>query len=72
MMRAVNEHSQLEHPEAPTLFLEFHGTPRSVEEDARYVAELAAEHGGEDFAWAARTEERNRLWQARHNGAACP
>ena len=67
MMRAVNEHSQLENPEAPTLFLEFHGTPASVEEDARAVAELARERGGGDFAWASRTEDRNRLWRARHN-----
>jgi D-lactate dehydrogenase (cytochrome) len=67
MMRAVNEHSQLDHPEAPTLFLEFHGTPPGVEEDARYVAELARERGGGDFAWASRTEDRNRLWRARHN-----
>src|SRR5918999_1237610 len=67
MMQAVNEHSQLEHPEAPTLFLEFHGTAAGVEEEACYVAELAREHGGGDFAWASRTEERNRLWRARHN-----
>ena len=67
MMRAVNEHAQLDHPEAPTLFLEFHGTPASVEEDARGVAELAREHGGGDFEWASRTEDRNRLWRARHN-----
>jgi D-lactate dehydrogenase (cytochrome) len=67
MMRAVNAHAQLDHAEAPTLFLEFHGTPASVEEDARYVAELAREHGGGDFEWASRTEDRNRLWRARHN-----
>jgi D-lactate dehydrogenase (cytochrome) len=67
MMRAVNEHSGLDHPEAPTLFLEFQGTPAGVEEDARYVAELARERGGGDFAWASRTEDRNRLWRARHN-----
>jgi D-lactate dehydrogenase (cytochrome) len=67
MMRAVNAHSQLDQPEAPTLFLEFHGTPASVEEDARFVSELANERGGGDFAWASRTEERNRLWRARHN-----
>jgi D-lactate dehydrogenase (cytochrome) len=67
MIRAVNEHSGLEQPEAPTLFLEFHGSPAAVEEDARYVAELAHEHGGGDFAWTTRTEERNRLWRARHN-----
>jgi D-lactate dehydrogenase (cytochrome) len=67
MMRAVNAHSQLANPEAPTLFLEFHGTPASVEEDARGVAEIAREHGGGDFEWASRTEDRNRLWRARHN-----
>jgi D-lactate dehydrogenase (cytochrome) len=47
--------------------LEFQGTPAGVEEDARYVAELARERGGGDFAWASRTEDRNRLWRARHN-----
>jgi D-lactate dehydrogenase (cytochrome) len=67
LIRAVNEHSELDHPVAPTLFLEFHGTPASVEEDARYVAELAGERGGSDFTWASRTDDRNRLWRARHN-----
>jgi D-lactate dehydrogenase (cytochrome) len=67
MMRAVNAHAELDHPETPTLFLEFHGTEGGVEEDAKAVAELAREHGGSDFAWASRTEERNRLWRARHN-----
>lgn len=66
-MRAVNEHAQLEHAEAPTLFFEFHGSPAGVEEDARYVSELAHEHGGGDFAWAVLAEDRNRLWRARHN-----
>ena len=67
MMRAVNAHAELEHPETPTLFLEFHGTPAGVEEDARYVEELARERGGGDFAWATKTEDRSRLWRARHN-----
>jgi D-lactate dehydrogenase (cytochrome) len=67
MMRAVNAHAGLDHPEAPTLFLEFHGTPAGVEEDARYVEELARERGGGDFAWATRTDDRARLWRARHN-----
>jgi D-lactate dehydrogenase (cytochrome) len=67
MMRAINAHAELGRPEAPTLFLEFHGSPAGVEEDARYVEELARGHGGGDFAWAARTEDRARLWRARHN-----
>jgi D-lactate dehydrogenase (cytochrome) len=53
-MRAVNAHAQLEHAEAPTLFLEFHGSPGGVEEDARYVEELARENGGGDFEWSVR------------------
>ncbi len=67
MMAAVNAHAGLEHAEAPTLFLEFHGSPAGVEEDARYVEELAREQGGGDFAWATRSEDRSRLWRARHN-----
>ena len=67
MMGAVNEHSGLDHAVAPTLFLEFHGSPAGVEEDARYVEELARGHGGGDFTWATRTDERGRLWRARHN-----
>ena len=66
-MRAVNAHAQLEHAEAPTLFLEFHGSPGGVEEDARYVEELVRENGGGAFEWSLRAEDRNRLWRARHN-----
>jgi D-lactate dehydrogenase (cytochrome) len=66
-MRAVNAHAQLEHAEAPTLFLEFHGSPVGVEEDARYVEELARGSGGGDFEWSVRPDDRNRLWRARHN-----
>jgi D-lactate dehydrogenase (cytochrome) len=66
-MRAVNAHAQLDHAEAPTLFLEFHGSPAGVEEDARYVEELARAHSGDDFTWATRQEDRSRLWRARHN-----
>jgi len=67
MMGAVNAHAGLDHAEAPTLFLEFHGSPSEVEDDARYVEELAREHGGGDFAWSVRAEDRSRLWRARHN-----
>ena len=67
MMRAVNLHSELGRAETPTLFLEFHGSPAGVEEDARYVEGLARENGGGDFSWSARNEDRSRLWRARHN-----
>jgi D-lactate dehydrogenase (cytochrome) len=66
-MTAINRFSKLSMREAPTLFFEFHGSPAGVEEPAKIVQELAAEHGGLDFEWATRGEDRSRLWQARHD-----
>jgi D-lactate dehydrogenase (cytochrome) len=64
---AVNKYSKLGLREAPTLWYEFHGTPSGVEEQAKQMQEIAREHGGLDFEWATRPEERSRLWQARHD-----
>lgn len=51
----------------PTLFYEFHGSEAGVREQAEAAMAIAAEHGGTDFQWATRPEDRNRLWQARHD-----
>ncbi len=51
----------------PLLLFEFHGSPASVEEQARTVEAIAAEHGGQGFQWATKPEDRTRLWEARHN-----
>ncbi len=67
-MKAINAYSKTGYRELPTLFLEFHGTQAGVEEQARLVQEIAREHGGMDFEWATRAEDRNRLWAARHQG----
>jgi len=64
---ASNRFSKLDYKVAPTLFFEFHGTQAGVAEQAEMVRAIAGEHGGEDFQWASRTEDRNRLWQARHD-----
>jgi D-lactate dehydrogenase (cytochrome) len=65
---AVNRYAKLDYPVQPTLFFEFHGTSeRSVTEHAQLVQEVAAEQGGTQFAWATTTEDRARLWHARHN-----
>lgn len=67
-MDAVNRHSGLALPVAPTLFLEFHGASgRNVEEQAEMVKEIASEHGGLGFQWATEPDERARLWKARHD-----
>jgi D-lactate dehydrogenase (cytochrome) len=65
---AVNRYVKHDHPVQPTLFFEFHGTSdRSVAEHAQLVQEIAAEHGGTAFTWATTTEDRAKLWHARHN-----
>ena len=66
-MDAVIRFAALDYEAKPTLFFEFHGTETGVREQAETVQAIAAEHGGSDFRWAVRTEDRNRLWQARHD-----
>jgi D-lactate dehydrogenase (cytochrome) len=65
---AVNKYSKLDYPLRPTLFFEFHGTSAaSVAEHSQLVQEIAAENGGTDFRWATTTEDRSKLWRARHD-----
>ena len=67
-LRVVNAYSKTNYPLAPTLFFEFHGTSEVVVEDQiRSVEEIAREHGAQGFKWASSLEDRNTLWQARHN-----
>jgi len=66
-IRNVNIHDGLSLQEAPTLLFEFHGSPKSVEEDAATVQELVKEFNGTNFEWTSDEGERRKLWQARHN-----
>jgi len=66
-IRAVNEADQLSMQEKPHIFFEFHGTEDWVREQAMLTQEIATDLGGEDFHWSTKPEERNRLWNARHN-----
>ncbi len=66
-MEAINRYSKLDYPAQPTLFFEFHGSEQGVVEQAEAVGAIAAEKGGGGFQWATRPEDRNRLWQARHD-----
>jgi D-lactate dehydrogenase (cytochrome) len=66
-MAAINSYSKLNHKVAPTLFFEFHGTTAGVAEQAETVKAIAGEYGGNDFRWATTSEERSKLWQARHD-----
>jgi len=61
-------YSKLENLESkPTLFYEFHGTEISNKESIQTVEEISKNNNGSDFKWAENTEDRNKLWKARHN-----
>ena len=66
-VKAVNSYSDSDLPVKPHLLLEFHGTESGVAEQAETFGLIAAEHGGMDFQWATRTEDRKALWAMRHN-----
>jgi D-lactate dehydrogenase (cytochrome) len=66
-IKAINAYSKLMLAEAPTLFVEFHGTEAGVAEQAEMFASIAADHGAGRFEWATQEEDRSKLWQARHD-----
>lgn len=66
-VRAANAYSGLDLPETPLLLLEFHGSDAGAAEQAETFGDIADEFGGTGFAATATVEERNKLWQARHD-----
>ncbi|TLP62790.1 FAD-binding protein [Parasedimentitalea maritima] len=66
-VKAANAYSKLELPETPLLLMEFHGSEAGVAEQAEMFSSIAEEFGGFDTATTTSTEERNKLWQARHD-----
>ena len=51
----------------PTLFFEFHGSESSNKESIQIAEEISKNNNGTKFKWAETTEDRNKLWQARHD-----
>lgn len=66
-IRACNAYSGLSLPEAPSLFVEFHGSPASVALQSEAFGEIAADCGSSGFTWSSNPEERAKLWKARHD-----
>ena len=64
---AINSYSNFDYALKPTLFFEFHGTEAWVKEQAEIVKEISNEEGGSDFQWETSEQERQKLWEARHN-----
>lgn len=66
-IEAINAYSKTDFPLSPLLLLEFHGTQAGVREQAELFGAISAELGGSGFEWVTRTEDRNRMWKARHD-----
>jgi D-lactate dehydrogenase (cytochrome) len=66
---AVNAYKGTDYAEAPTLFLEFSGSEASVGEDAGVAREISAADGCSSFTVEAGVEDREKLWEARHEAA---
>ena len=67
-MEICIEYSKLKNMDAkPTLFFEFHGSEASNKEAIKIVEEISKNNNGSDFKWAESLEDRNKLWQARHD-----
>jgi D-lactate dehydrogenase (cytochrome) len=67
MTQIINDYAGLDYAPQPTLFLEFHGTDNGVAEQLEMFRDIAGEFGGSDIQWVSTVEERNKLWQARHD-----
>ena len=66
-VKAVNNYSKTNLPEAPLLLVEFHGSQSSVDEQSELFGEISSDFGGKDFKWTSNNEDRNKLWKARHD-----
>ena len=66
-MDAINRYASLDYAVAPTLFFEFHGSEAGVAEQVANVEAIALDFGGSEFRSAVTQEDRNHLWQARHD-----
>lgn len=64
--RACNAWSGTTLPERPTLFIEFHGTVASVDEQLQRAREIAVDRGALTIESTRDEQELARLWRARH------
>ena len=66
-VKAMNSYSNLNLEESPLLLVEFHGSQGAVDEHQDVFSAIVEEHGGRTAPTANSPEERNRIWQARHD-----
>lgn len=64
-IKACNNFRRTAFPEAPTLFIEFHTTRSSIQEQMNAAFAIARGNGASECQWATDVEERSLLWRAR-------
>jgi D-lactate dehydrogenase (cytochrome) len=63
---AFNAYANADMAEVPHLLFELHGSEANVADSAEIFNEICTDHGGQDFKWSTKTEERTSLWAMRH------
>lgn len=66
-IRVVNQYSETNYMESPTLFLEFTGNEAGLQSDMEFAKEILKEFDCEDIQFEKDTAAKNTLWHARHN-----
>ena len=67
-VEAFNAYSQLDLPLKPYLLFELHSSEESSLGDIENFKSTCSEHGGIQFKWSSKEEERKELWALRHKG----
>ena len=67
-VEAFNAYSQLDLPLKPHLLFELHSSEKSSSGDIENFKSTCSEHGGIQFKWSSKEEERKELWALRHKG----
>jgi D-lactate dehydrogenase (cytochrome) len=66
-VKAVNAYQGTSLTEAPTLFLELHGSASSIDLLAGEVGEILRSFGASDLTWTSDESERLQLWKSRYS-----
>ena len=67
IFQICNQYSKTDYKEAPTLFMEFHGSENSVNEQVDLTSMIISSNQGSEFKKAKNENERRTLWKARHD-----
>ncbi len=71
-IRYINQEAEKHLPERDTLLMEFTGNNHAgLEQDVARAREICEENGCEDFRQGVGRDERNQLWEMRHQFGEC-